>query len=76
FSHRLSFLIHSRLFDALPEECRSRLLCRLWSGLNSETPDNDFQHLTSDERARIVRIVDQTVPRLPPCWQAVADSAG
>lgn len=69
FKNRLSYLIHSRLFDALPVECRTRLLCRLWEGLTAETPDDDFGHLGQEERARILAIVRGTVPRLPSCWR-------
>jgi hypothetical protein len=68
FKHRLSYLIHSRMFDALPGECRTRLLRRLWTGLTSKTPDDDFSHLGQKERASIVAIVRGTVPRLPTCW--------
>ena len=68
FKHRLSFLIHSRLFDGLPEECRNRLLEKLWQGLTAESADDDFRHLEKHERTQIVSIVRATVPRLPTCW--------
>jgi len=68
FKHRLSYLIYSRLFDELPDECRNRLLEKLWSGLTSRTDDEDFGHIGTDERRSIIAIVRATVPRLPPCW--------
>ena len=69
FKHRLSFLIHSRLFDELPDECRRRLLERLWAGLNSKLDDEHFGHLKTGERQSLIVIVRATVPRLPECWQ-------
>ena len=69
FQHRLSFLIHSPLFDALPVDCRSRLLTRLWEGLTTKVPEESFRHLEARERAAIVSIVRHTVPRLPACWK-------
>lgn len=72
FKHRLSFLIQSRLFDELPDECRRRLLERLWAGLNSKSDEKDFSHLKADERQTIIAIVRTTVPRLPECWQGIS----
>lgn len=68
FKYRLSYLIHSRLFNALPDECRNRLLSKLWTGLTAETPSDGFSHLPESERQQIVEIVRATVPRLPDCW--------
>ena len=68
FKHRLSYLIHSRLFDELPTECRNRLLERLWIGLSTESGDEDFDHLGKLERKSIIKIVCATVPQLPQCW--------
>ena len=69
FKHRLSFLIHSKLFDELPDACRHRLLERLWAGLNSKPDDEHFGHLKTGERQSLIAIVRATVPRLPECWQ-------
>jgi hypothetical protein len=68
FKHRLSYLIYSRLFDELPLECRSRLLEKLWAGLTTESEDDGFEPLGSDERKSIIAIVRATVRRLPKCW--------
>lgn len=69
FRNRLSFLIHSRLFDELPEACREHLLIRLWNGLSGDSSNDDFAHLGRVERTSIRGIVRCTVPRLPACWQ-------
>lgn len=68
FKHRLSYLIYSRSFDELPNECRTRLLQRLWTGLSAEDGDG-FAHLEHAERASIIAIVRATIPRLPECWK-------
>lgn len=68
FEQRLSYLIYSRLFDELPDECRNRLLEKLWTGLSSGLADDSFGHIGNDERRSIIAIVRATVPRLPPCW--------
>lgn len=68
FKHRLSYLIYSRLFDKLPDECRNRLLEKLWTGLSSGSKDHSFGHIGNDERRSIIAIVRATVPRLPACW--------
>jgi hypothetical protein len=69
FKYRLSYLIHSRVFDKLPVECRNRLLERLWAGLAADSNGEKFGHLETDERTSIIEIVRATVPRLPACWQ-------
>lgn len=68
FKYRLSYLIHSRLFQALPDDCRNRLLRKLWVGLTAERPSDDFSHLPEYERRQIVEIVRATVAKLPDCW--------
>lgn len=72
FKHRLSYLIHSRMFDELPTDCRTRLLERLWEGLATESDGKDFGHLGATERRSIIAIVRATVPRLPQCWEGDA----
>lgn len=69
FKRRLSYLIHSRMFDELPTDCRTRLLERLWMGLATESGDEDFGHLGNTERRSIIAIVRATVPGLPQCWK-------
>lgn len=72
FKYRLSYLIHSRMFDELPTDCRARLLERLWMGLATESGDEDFRHLGDTERRSVIAIVRATVSRLPQCWEGDA----
>lgn len=67
FKNRCSYLIHSKPFDSLPAPVRNATLARLWEALHGE--EEDFEHLGSSERERILSIVRETVPRLPACWQ-------
>jgi hypothetical protein len=69
FKYRLSYLIHTRLFDDLPTDCRNRLLERLWEGLSTESEEQSFKHLGRYERIAIITIVRATVPQLPACWK-------
>lgn len=66
FKNRCSYLIHSASFDALPAVVRTKTLEELWRALNSE--EEDFAHLGSGERKRIIAIVRGTVKGLPDCW--------
>lgn len=67
--YRLSWLVYHPYFRALPEDTRTHLLRRLWSGLTATPATTGFEHLPSDEKSAIVRIVQSTVPDLPECWQ-------
>ena len=68
FKNRLSYLVHTPLFDQLPEDARVRLLRRLWRGLTYDEPEEAFRHLEKDERARIIGIVRATKKNLPRYW--------
>lgn len=67
FKNRCSYTIHSVAFDSLPFAVREGVLAELWEALHGD--HEDFEHLGSSERKRIVSIVRETVQRLPACWQ-------
>lgn len=69
FKHRLSYLIESPLFDALPTAVRDRIYRQLWYGLTNKSPSKLFQHLPEDERAAIVRIVATIKKSRPDYWR-------
>lgn len=66
FRNRCSYMIHSGAFEALPEALRTRVLQTLWQALHGG--HEDFAHIGSRERKRIVNIIRETVDRLPDCW--------
>ena len=70
FKHRLSYMIYSRAFEALPEEFLSRFYRRLFSILTGEDSGAFGNHLPPRERQRILRILRETKPGLPDYWHS------
>jgi hypothetical protein len=75
FRYRLSYMIHSVSFDALPEQFRSRVYARLWRILTGEDLSKEFAHLDAEERATILRILRATKKGLPEYWTQERDAA-
>ncbi len=75
FRHRLSYMIHSIAFDALPEQIRSRIYKRLWDILTGEDRSGEFAHLDAEERATILRVLRGTKRGLPAYWTKARDPA-
>ena len=69
FRYRLSFLIYSASFDALPDEIRTRVFARLHSILRGEDRSEAFEHLTPNERRSILEILLDTKENLPASWR-------
>jgi len=62
FRYRLSYMIYSAQFDALPDAVRDRLYHRLFDDLRS--------------RPEILEILRDTKPNLPDWWASAARAAG
>ena len=69
FKHRCSYMIYSTSFDKLPAVIRTRVLTRLWEVMSGKEAGGEFSHLGRSEKKRILKIVKETVERLPACWQ-------
>jgi len=67
FKNRCSYLIYSKYFEFLPPVVRTQTLEELWRVLQST--DEEFSHIGSSERKRIISIVSETVKNLPECWE-------
>ncbi len=65
FRNRCSYMIHTPLFQALPEGFRRRLYQRMDRALAASPADRDYAHLPPDEKARIRAILKETVPGVP-----------
>lgn len=63
FRTRMSYMIYSRSFDALPVEVKDVFYKKLWDTLN-----DDEDEMKSRERHRIIEILKETKPGLPPYW--------
>lgn len=64
FRHRLSFMVYSDAFDALPSPVRTLLASRIGAILRGEDRDPTFAHLEDDERKALEDILRATKPEL------------
>jgi hypothetical protein len=69
FRYRLSYLIYSPAFNALPPALKDRLYLRLWRVLTGGDEAREFPHLGPQERRGILEILRDTKPGLPEYWQ-------
>jgi uncharacterized protein with ATP-grasp and redox domains len=76
FRYRLSFMIYSDLFDALPASVREQVYRRLYDVLSGKDTSEKYASLTADERAAILEIVRDTKRNLPDYWAEKAGGAG
>jgi hypothetical protein len=76
FRYRLSFMIYSDLFDALPASVREQVYRRLYDVLSGKETGEKYASLTADERTAILEIVRETKKNLPDYWAEKAGRAG
>jgi len=69
FKYPLSYVIYSKLFDALPDEAKARVYLRLWEVLTGADTSDDFAHLTKADRQAVLEILHETKPGLPDYWK-------
>lgn len=62
FRYRLSFLVYSDAFRALPDVVRDRFYRRLDAVLRGGDPGGEWAHLGADERRTLSEILDATDP--------------
>ncbi|HRQ91232.1 MAG TPA: hypothetical protein PLA50_20750, partial [Bacteroidia bacterium] len=65
FRNRCSYMIHTELFQSLPEGFRRRVYQRLGEALAESPADPAYAYLPPDEKARIREILKATVPGIP-----------
>ena len=68
FRYRLSFMIYSDLFDALPAPIRERVYQRLYDVLSGRDKSSTYASMTAEERTAILEIVRDTKHNLPTFW--------
>ena len=76
FRYRLSYLIYSAQFDALPVDVRDRIYQRLFDILTGKDRDPKFAALSADDRRAVLEILRATKPNLPAYWRAAAGLSG
>ena len=62
FQNRCSYLIYSESFLQLPTALKRKVYSRLVHALHPTNPDPQYAYLSGEERARISRILQQTLP--------------
>lgn len=68
FRYRLSYLIYSDAFDAIPAAAKEYLLHRLFEVLTGKDQSAEFAYLGEEERQSIFEILVDTKPGLPREW--------
>jgi hypothetical protein len=62
FKHRCSYMIHSSVFQGMPQEMKQRVYRRLGQALSEGRPDPGYAYLPVEEKRAIVQILKDTVP--------------
>ncbi len=63
FKYPCSFLIYSESFQQLPKPIIDRVLSRLNEILTAETVEDEFAHLSDEDRQAIYEILSETLPQ-------------
>lgn len=69
FRFRMSYMIYSPIFDALPAPLRDRFWQRLWTVLNEPKSPEPFDLLPETEKSDIKAILLATKSGLPSYWK-------
>lgn len=62
FKYRLSFLVYSEAFDALPELAKRAVYTRLYGILNGTDRTPDLQNISAEDRRDVLEILTATKP--------------
>ena len=68
FKYPVSYLIYSEQFDALPEPVKDYVYRRLWDVLCGRDDGGGFDHLKRSARRKMIEILLDSKPGLPPYW--------
>lgn len=60
FKYPLSFLIYSEAFNALPTEAKEQVFQRVWKVLAGVDNSKKFDHLSANDRAATLKILEDT----------------
>jgi hypothetical protein len=64
FRYPLSYMIYSEIFNAMPEQVRTRVYQRLQEVLSGKDQNPKFAHLSAADRQAILEILQDTMPNL------------
>jgi hypothetical protein len=68
FTYRVSYLIYTDAFDALPEPARSYVYHRLFEILSGSEQTDEFWNFSTKDRRAALEILRETKPGLPAEW--------
>jgi hypothetical protein len=68
FKHRLSYMIYSDFFDAMPQPVLERVYRRLFDVLSGTDVSPKYRGLSSADRAEALEILLETKSNLPDYW--------
>lgn len=69
FKYPCSFLIHSRMFDELPEAMKEYVYAEMWEILANGKHAKRYAHITPEDRKAILEILKETKTDLPEFWK-------
>jgi hypothetical protein len=69
FKYPCSYLIYSESFQTLPTVFKQAVYQRLHTVLTTNELDEDFPHLSAEDKKAIYEILKDTLPNLPDCWK-------
>lgn len=69
FKYPCSYLIYSDAFDALPKAVKDSAYQQLWDILTAEKTEEEYAHLSLEDRQAIREILLETKPGLPEYWK-------
>jgi hypothetical protein len=70
FRYRLSYMIYSEAFDAMPAGLQARVYQRLYDVLTGKDVRKRFAGLSAADRRTTLEILLETKPTLPPYWKS------
>ncbi|MEE9367386.1 MAG: hypothetical protein V3V05_00830 [Pontiella sp.] len=69
FKYPCSYLIYSENFNMLPFVVKQAVMKRLHTVLTTNELDEDFPHLSAEDKKAIYKILEGTLPGLPGYWK-------
>lgn len=69
FKYRVSYLIYTDAFDALPEPAKSYVSHRLLEILTASAETDEFWNFATEDRRAALEILRETKPNLPDEWK-------
>lgn len=70
FKYPCSYMVYSESFEQLPQKMQATIAKRLHEILSGSNPEEDYQHLSAEDRQAIREILEETKPQFWALGQA------